>query len=158
MKKRRMHQGNIKVVANIAQKQSISLSDITDLVLVTNNTITSWVVHFTCIKCMGIENRDNGHVYWAFRHFCTECTQTLYFKTLHWYCVYLTDVINYHHTKSYRKINLIDIRVIFELNEKIIQLSLDCYFWYFLSTDLSSDQCYLTTLSDCCYTPKWAIL
>jgi hypothetical protein len=35
---------------------------------------------------------------------------------------------------SCRKITLINRRLCFELNNKIVQLSLDCPFWYFLST------------------------
>jgi hypothetical protein len=38
--------------------------------------------------CMRLKNWDKGEFHRAFRQFCTEYTLIVYFKTLHYYCIY----------------------------------------------------------------------
>jgi hypothetical protein len=79
-----------------------------------------WNIKFMCMR---LKYWDRGEVLWALYQFCTKYTSTLY--------IYSISLIL---CLSCRKNHINPWVLIFELNNKIIQLSVDIPYWYFLST------------------------
>ena len=84
---------------------------------------------------MKFKNLDKGDIHQVFPQFFSKIpVNFIFWDTALILCL------------SCRKITLIHRRLCYELNNKIIQLSLDCPFWYFLST---GSELYLQLVFQC---------
>ena len=120
-----MHQGYIKVVTNFVQSYQISFSNITDLIQVTNNTITSRGI-------LSLKARTTDMFIEPFPSFVPN-THKLYMLG---HCINIVFTHRGQQQSSYeilQKNHISPCAVKFELSDKLIQLSFDCS--YFRSTE-----------------------